>query len=168
MELPCYRVRLPEGEREVDALELLGWLRMEKVRTTVQVAPAGTDDWRPLHEAPGIAESAAALVKAYRGSLLVFLWETPLFCLIAVVLPGLLLLCSSWSWPPFAASIFWLPFGGSALLYAYPDFLYGFRYGRRLPAAIPELPAWRRAALQICNAARCRAAAPARGNGDVG
>lgn len=41
MELPCYRVRLPEGEREVDALELLGWLRMEKVRTTVQVAPAG-------------------------------------------------------------------------------------------------------------------------------
>lgn len=44
MELPCYRVRLPEGEREVDALELLGWLRMEKVRTTVQVAPAGTDD----------------------------------------------------------------------------------------------------------------------------
>lgn len=174
MELPCYRVRLPEGEREVDALELLGWLRMEKVRTTVQVAPAGTADWRPLHEAPGIAESAAVLVKAYRGSLLVFLWETPLFCLIAVVLPGLLLLCSSWSWPPFAASIFWLPFGGSALLYAYPDFLFrkpkpspaslwpllpyvnlacGFRYGRRLPAAIPELPAWRRAALQICNAA---------------
>ena len=80
MELPCYRVRLPEGEREVDALELLGWLRMEKVRTTVQVAPAGTADWRPLHEAPGIAESAAVLVKAYRGSLLVFLWETPLFC----------------------------------------------------------------------------------------
>lgn len=114
------------------------------------------------------------LVKAYRGSLLVFLWETPLFCLIAVVLPGLLLLCSSWSWPPFVASIFWLPFTGTALLYAYPDFLfrkpkpspaslwpllpyvnlaYGFRYGRRLPAAIPELPAWRRAALQICNAA---------------
>lgn len=60
MELPCYRVRLPEGEREVDALELLGWLRMEKVRTTVQVAPAGTADWRLLHEAPGIAESCGS------------------------------------------------------------------------------------------------------------
>lgn len=82
-------------------------------------------------------------MKAYRGSLLVFLWETPLFCLIAVVLPGLLLLCSSWSWPPFAASIFWLPFGGSALLYAYPDFLFrkpkpfaGRPYGRCSPMSI--------------------------------
>ena len=60
---PRYLVRLPEGEREFDAPEILKLFMEFKIDTVTPVRPTGGGEWRELRQVP---EFSFELYRRYR------------------------------------------------------------------------------------------------------
>lgn len=78
---PRYLVRFPEGERELDALEILELFREKGITTVTAIRPVSGGDWRELREE---SEFAVLLYQIYwknRNWAKIYLWMSVFFLL---------------------------------------------------------------------------------------
>lgn len=94
---PRYLVRFPEGERELDALEILELFQEKEITTITPIRPVSGGDWRELREEP---EFAVALYQTYRKNrnwARTYLWMS-VFFLLLFALPLSMLFLKSPVW----------------------------------------------------------------------
>lgn len=91
---PRYLVRFPEGEQELDALEILELFREKKITTVIPIRPVFGGDWRELREEPEFAVALYHVYKQTRNEAKTYLWIS-VFFLLFFALPLLLPLTGS-------------------------------------------------------------------------
>jgi len=83
---PRYLVRLPEGERELDALEILKLFRDRKITTVIPVRPVAGGDWRELREDPEFSVALYHIYKQNRIGTKAYAWSIGI-CLLCFASP---------------------------------------------------------------------------------
>jgi len=79
---PRYLVGFPEGERELDALEILKLFREKEITTVTPVRPVSGGDWRELREDPELAVALYQIYKLARNWNKTYLWMSGFFLLV--------------------------------------------------------------------------------------
>jgi len=94
---PRYLVRFPEGERELDALEIQNRFLEGTINTVIPVRPVSGGDWRELREDP---ELAVALSRCYKRLHGMAKWYPCLFWIfwITILLPFSMIFARPENW----------------------------------------------------------------------
>ena len=95
---PRYLVRFPEGERELDALEILKLFREKEITTITPVRPVSGGDWRELREEPEFAVALYHVYKQTRSGAKAYFWNIGILILCFMSPIFIFLLFSSPLW----------------------------------------------------------------------
>jgi len=93
---PRYLVRFPEGERELNAPEILELFREKEITTITPIRPVSGGDWRELREEPEFAVLLYQIYRRLRCWARTYLWLCAFFLLVFASLFLLFLMDPVW------------------------------------------------------------------------
>lgn len=134
--VPRYVVRLPEGDVELEALEIFKRIQSHKADFQTSIRPVEGGDWRKIGEEPAFATALPFLYTQGRC-----FWWLPWFSLLVLAFPFLLIVLNRGllgGWPYFCLSnsgmwaIWLLAYIKSLELFLLKHGLYGWRSARML------------------------------------